>query len=86
MALVSPYSWLEEYTAREHWLVAIDAPSAHSSEVLDSKLTRAAVSAALQQPQGFSLEGEQQMPFLIREHERKYQWGVSECLIFRRNR
>ncbi|CAM9795790.1 unnamed protein product [Choristocarpus tenellus] len=32
---------------------------------------------------GFVLEGRKEMPFLIREHRRKFQWGCSDGTIWR---
>lgn len=32
---------------------------------------------------GFELVHEEQVPFLIREHARKFQWGCSHATIFR---
>ena len=33
---------------------------------------------------GFDLISEKNMPFLIREHQRKYQIGCSHCMVFKR--
>jgi hypothetical protein len=32
----------------------------------------------------FSMLDEMNVPFLIREHERKFQYGVSDCMIWRK--
>lgn len=32
----------------------------------------------------FELVEERDLPFLIREHRRKFQWGVSHALVWRR--
>lgn len=34
--------------------------------------------------QGFKLVAQEEMPFLIREHVRKYQWGCSHATVWRR--
>jgi len=78
--IVSPYSWLPEYTAPERWLGGYaDAKTGervHSNEVL----------SAVMQSNGFSLLHEEDMPLLIREHERKYQYIVSHAMVFRREK
>jgi putative 4-mercaptohistidine N1-methyltranferase len=66
LILISPYSWLEEYTPRALWL----------KTALDS----------LQEALGeyFDLQRFFDMPFLIREHYRKFQWGVAQATIWKR--
>lgn len=71
--LTSPYTWLEEYTPRSAWL------GGESSEVGG---TLAALRAALEPD--FELAETKQLPFLIREHRRKYQWSVAEGSLWRR--
>lgn len=69
LVLVSPFSWLEEYTPREEW---IGGGEAISSEVLEKEMLSL----------GFALRERTDVPFLIREHARKFQWGVSECSVW----
>jgi len=73
---VSPYSWLLEYTAREKWMggVEVDGESVYSETTLKRCMK------ALH----FDLVEEQDMPFLIREHARKFQWGCSHATVWRR--
>lgn len=33
----------------------------------------------------FTLVEEKEVPFVIREHRRKFQWGVSHAIVWRRN-
>ena len=74
--LVSPYSWLAEYTPPERWLGGYrDAAGVR----VDSF---AAVRRELEGP--FRLLEEQDLPFLIREHARKFQWGISHCSVWQR--
>eukprot|EP01043_Picozoa_sp_COSAG02_P063591 COSAG02_NODE_9056_length_2346_cov_6.077437_1_plen_371_part_00 len=77
LVLVSPYSWLPEYTPRSEWLGGtVDDATGNpwkSSEAVEAVLRG-----------GFQLEERRQMPFLIREHERKFAWAVSECTVWRR--
>jgi SAM-dependent methyltransferase len=75
-ALISPYSWLEEYTAKEKWIggvVGADGTPVNSFDVVASLLSA-----------DFELVKRQDYPFMIREHERKYQWGVSDGTFWRR--
>lgn len=63
LVLTSPYTWLEEYTEEKEWLSGRDrSASANLAGLLP----------------GFRLAGRQDMPFLIREHRRKFQWSVAE--------
>jgi putative 4-mercaptohistidine N1-methyltranferase len=65
LLLATPFSWLEEFTPREHWLGGRrDSPS--SFEVLSQILKS-----------DFDLETTTNLPFLIREHSRKFQYGIS---------
>lgn len=68
LALISPYSWLEEFTPRAKWL-----GQAHNSSFDDIQeiLTR-----------HFSLMRTGDTPFLLREHARKYQWGVAQLSLW----
>ncbi|HVS14725.1 MAG TPA: putative 4-mercaptohistidine N1-methyltransferase [Thermoanaerobaculia bacterium] len=68
----SPYTWLEEFTPRERWLGA-------TAEEPDAA---AALGAAL--GDGFELIARHDLPFLLREHERKFQWSMAEATIWRR--
>jgi len=75
VVLISPYSWLPGYTARDKWLggkVEDGKPISSKRSILD-----------LLEPD-FELVHEENVPFLIREHARKYQWGCSNCLVLRK--
>ena len=74
--LVSPYSWMEEYTAPELWLGGCIRDC---EETASAPALKAAMEAL-----GFVLEEEQDMPFLIREHARKFQYGCSHATVWRR--
>jgi putative 4-mercaptohistidine N1-methyltranferase len=69
LVLTSPYTWLEEYTPRERWLDRGDG-------------TLAALRTHL--APGFSLRHNFDLPMLIRDHRRKYQWTVTEASIWQR--
>jgi SAM-dependent methyltransferase len=64
LVLATPYSWLEPYTPRRHWIRPAELPD-------------------LLAPR-FALKRRRDLPFLIREHERKYQLVISDVLTFRR--
>jgi len=65
LLLATPFSWLEDFTARELWLGGTPSSGESFSVVRD-----------LLQP-GFELERTVDIPFLIREHGRKFQYGIS---------
>jgi len=72
LLLATPFSWLPEFTPREFWLGGKpgDPPS---FDILKSILTPS-----------FTLLRTVELPFLIREHARKYQYGISLGSIWRR--
>lgn len=72
---MSPYSWLPQYTPRSKWLGGRVEPSGVSSS------SAAGLTAAMR-GLGFALVHEEDVPFLIREHVRKYQWGCSHATIW----
>ena len=70
LVITSPYTWLEEYTPRDKWL---DGKGRGTLAALQEHLAPA-----------FSLHRALDLPFLIREHRRKYQWSIAEASIWRR--
>jgi putative 4-mercaptohistidine N1-methyltranferase len=70
LVITSPYTWLEEYTPREKWL---DGGGRGALSALKNRLAPA-----------FDLQHVFDLPFLIREHRRKYQWSVAEASVWRR--
>jgi putative 4-mercaptohistidine N1-methyltranferase len=70
LVMTSPYTWLEEYTPREKWL---DGGGRGALSALQERLAPA-----------FDLAEKFDLPFLIREHKRKYQWSVAEASVWRR--
>jgi putative 4-mercaptohistidine N1-methyltranferase len=64
LLLTTPFTWLEEFTPRNKWI-----GGTAESESAD-ELTR------LLEPH-FELKLSKDLPFLIREHARKYQWSVA---------
>ena len=70
LVITSPYTWLEEYTPREKWL---DGGGRGTLEGLKEKLASA-----------FTFQHAIDLPFLIREHRRKYQWSIAEASVWQR--
>lgn len=63
--LLSPYTWLEDYTPPANWIGGRDGRT-----TLDGLHT-------LLDP-SFTLDAARDLPFLIREHARKFQWSVAQ--------
>ena len=70
LIITSPYTWLEEYTPRPLWL---DGGDRGTLAALRDKLAPS-----------FSLHHTLDLPFVIRDHRRKYQWTVAEASIWQR--
>jgi putative 4-mercaptohistidine N1-methyltranferase len=77
LVITSPYTWLGEFTPRAHWLGGFerDGRRVGTREGLQERLTP-----------HFDLVAVKDLPFLIREHARKFQWSVAEATIWRRHR
>lgn len=76
LILTSPYTWLDEFTPRPQWLGGFQDDHGQPIVTLDtlqSKLGSA-----------FELLRVRDLPLLIREHARKYQWTVAEGSCWRR--
>ncbi len=73
LILTTPCTWLEEYTPRLQWLGGFER---------DGRVIKTLESLrAVLDPQ-FALTRTLDMPFLIREHERKFQWSVAQATIW----
>ena len=70
LVITSPYTWMEEYAPREKWL---DGGGRGAVSAMRQKLEPA-----------FELRDQFDLPFLIREHRRKFQWSIAEASIWRR--
>ncbi len=68
--ITTPFTWLEEYTPSENWL---------GDGAQDSF---AGLRKALEP--NFSLDAQWDMPFLIREHARKFQYSIAQASRWRR--
>jgi len=78
VVMVTPFSWLEEFTPRSKWLGGYPDPV--SGEPIYSK----GVLRDTMEARGFEQIHEEEMPLLIREHQRKYQYIISEATGWRK--
>lgn len=67
LIITTPNTWLESFTAREFWIGA----TPETGEPLEALKERLETN--------FRLDRTWDMPFLIREHSRKYQWSVAQA-------
>jgi putative 4-mercaptohistidine N1-methyltranferase len=78
IVMVTPFSWLSEFTPRSKWLGGFYDPvskaAIHSKDVLRDVM----------ELNGFAKIHEEQMPLVIREHQRKYQYIISEATGWRK--
>lgn len=73
LILTTPCTWLDDYTPRSHWLGGFEQ---------DGRLVRTlATLQAVLEPQ-FTLVRTLDMPFVIREHARKFQWSVAQATVW----
>ena len=75
LVIASPFTWLEEYTPPTNWLGGYEAVDRRivSSQTLQELLAGT-----------FEFQRRVDVPFLIREHARKYQWSISWAGVWRR--
>jgi putative 4-mercaptohistidine N1-methyltranferase len=73
LIITSPYTWLEEYTPRKNWLGGFEQSGQHikTLETLQEILSP-----------DFQFSFCQDMPFLIREHARKFQLCIAEASVW----
>jgi putative 4-mercaptohistidine N1-methyltranferase len=69
LVITSPYTWMEDYTPREKWLVGPGGTLAELKKILAP---------------AFVFRRAIDLPFLIRDHRRKYQWSVAEASVWQR--
>lgn len=71
LIITSPYTWMSDYTPEENWLCKEGEDSlAGLHQHLDKD---------------FKLTQTKDLPFLIREHRRKYQWSLAQASIWVRS-
>lgn len=78
VVMVTPFSWLTEFTPRSKWLGGFYDPV--SKDPIRSK----DVLKDVMESRGFEKIYEEEMPLVIREHQRKYQYIVSEATGWRK--
>lgn len=68
LLLLSPCTWLEDYTPENHWLGGriVDGEPVTTLDGLHRRLDP-----------HFTLDLTRDLPFLLREHARKYQWSLA---------
>ena len=73
LILTTPCTWLEDYTARPQWLGGFEENGRplRTHETLQGVLERQ-----------FTLARSLDLPFLIREHARKFQWSVALASVW----
>src|SRR5690606_37339031 len=70
LVLSSPNTWMEQYTAPEHFL--------------DGENNAATLAQLARLLPGYELVYQTDLPFMIREHRRKYEYIVSQVSVWRR--
>lgn len=75
LILASPYSWTKDFTPMPKWLGGCER---------DGRKYESAVTLQKFLAADFDLLRTRELPWLIREHARKYQWGVSHATCWRR--
>jgi putative 4-mercaptohistidine N1-methyltranferase len=78
VVMVTPFSWLEVFTPRSKWLGGFYDPDTKAP--IRSKNTL----KAIMEDRGFEKIHEEEMPLIIREHQRKYQYIISLATGWRR--
>jgi len=77
LVITSPYTWLTEFTPKENWLGGFER-AGQRVRTLDTL-------KEILSPH-FTLANLKDLPFLIREHGRKFQWSVAEASTWIRRR
>ncbi len=75
LIITSPYTWMTDYTPRANWLGGFERGGRRIETFTALK--------NLLSPH-FKFFGRRDIPFVIREHTRKYQFGVAEASIWLR--
>jgi putative 4-mercaptohistidine N1-methyltranferase len=76
LILSSPYTWLEEFTPKPDWLGGKCDSSGYAEVTLER------IKSVIQD--SFDLKLTKDMPFVIREHARKFQWSVAQATVWQR--
>jgi putative 4-mercaptohistidine N1-methyltranferase len=73
LILTTPCTWLEDYTPRSHWLGGFEQDG--------RPVKTLAMLQRVLEPH-FTLARTLDMPFVIREHARKFQWSVAQATVW----
>ncbi len=73
LILTTPCTWLEDYTPRSHWLGGFEH---------DGRPIRILATLQAAFDPHFTLARTLDMPFVIREHARKFQWSVAQATVW----
>ena len=75
LVITSPFTWLPEYTPRAKWLGGMKrgGRALHTFDTLQGSLSK-----------DFTLARRLDVPLLIRDHVRKYQWSVADATVWER--
>jgi hypothetical protein len=76
LILSSPYTWMEEFTPKSDWLGGKFDPSGDAAPTLER------IKSVIHD--SFDLKQTKDIPFLIREHARKFQWSVAQATVWQR--
>jgi putative 4-mercaptohistidine N1-methyltranferase len=76
LILSSPYTWLDEFTPKSAWLGGRYDPAGKPA------LTFVGIEESL--VASFAHRLTKNLPFLIREHARKFQWSVAQATVWQR--
>jgi putative 4-mercaptohistidine N1-methyltranferase len=79
VVMVTPFSWLKEFTDRSRWLGGYIDPTSQSPILSKDVLQE------LMESNGFRKIHEEEMPLIIREHQRKYQYIISLATGWRKD-
>ena len=73
LVLTSPYTWLEDFTPSKNWLSNYGAERTESLAAIRVMLNP-----------DFEFQYCEDLPFLIREHARKFQWSAAQVSVWKR--
>jgi putative 4-mercaptohistidine N1-methyltranferase len=73
LIVTTPCTWLEDYTAQSHWLGGFQQ---------DGRPVRTLETLQVVLAPHFNLVRTLDLPFLIREHARKFQWSVAQATVW----
>jgi putative 4-mercaptohistidine N1-methyltranferase len=76
LILSSPYTWLEEFTPKSAWLGGKYGPTGNTALTFDGIKENLLGT--------FNHKLTKDLPFMIREHARKFQWSVAQATVWQR--